>query len=42
MNFIVSPTPSYISDPQRHEIFLNRVYSRDWLEKWPNLKVKEK
>lgn len=42
MSFIVSPTPSYISDPQRHEIFLNRVYSRDWLEKWPNLKVKEK
>ena len=36
VNLIVRPTPSHSSDL---EVFYNRIGSKNWLKKWPKLKI---
>lgn len=38
-NLVIRPSPGFRRGERLHQMFLDRVYKRTWLETWPKLKV---
>ncbi|WP_394405927.1 nucleotidyltransferase family protein [Streptococcus sp. 20-1249] len=39
--FRVEPTPHFLADKERRQVYNARLKKKNWIEKWPNLKIQE-
>lgn len=37
---VVRPTPAFATDPAKREVFARRVASKNWLRRWPGLRIR--
>ncbi|MET3192301.1 nucleotidyltransferase family protein [Streptococcus lutetiensis] len=42
VNFVVQPTPHFLADKKRMQVYRERLAKKDWQEKWPNLQLLDK
>lgn len=42
VNFVVQPTPHFLEDKKRMQVYRERLAKKDWQEKWPNLQLLDK
>lgn len=42
VNFVVQPTPHFLEDKKRMQVYRERLAKKDWQEKWPNLQLFDK
>ncbi|MBP2620996.1 nucleotidyltransferase family protein [Streptococcus panodentis] len=39
LNFQVRPTPHFLENPERRELYTARLSKKNWQEKWPRLEI---
>lgn len=37
--FRIEPTPHFLQDEARRQLYHTRLQKKNWLEKWPNLQI---